>query len=151
MIRGLTDAAQHLGSLIPTAETQMRHGSHRYEWWGEMSLNLLVDSTSAESVGTLFWVEDKDFISRKLWKGHLDSLWRNSYALQLCCWQFSVSGKHTVESLKGLGRTKTANPVSNSACCTSIGKLRCLLGKLSHSNRDDSHKEWIKGQALYFH
>lgn len=45
---------------------------------------------------------------------------------------------------KGLGRMKTANPVSNSACCTSIGKLRCLLGKLSHSNRDDSHKEWIK-------
>lgn len=51
---------------------------------------------------------------------------------------------------KGLGRTKTANPVSNSACCTSIGKLRCLLGQLSHSNRDDSHKEGIKGQVKHY-
>lgn len=67
------------------------------------------------------------------------------------CWAVdsSVSGKRTVKR-KGLRRTKTANPVSNSACCTSIGKLRCLLGKLSQSNRDDSHKEWIKGQVKHY-
>lgn len=66
-----------------------------------------------------------------------------------CAVDSSVSGMHMVKR-KGLGRTKTANPVSNSACCTSIGKLRCLLGKLSHSNREDSPKEWIKGQVKLY-
>lgn len=36
--------------------------------------------------------------------------------------------------------------MSNSVCYTNIGKLRCLLEKLGHSNQGDSYIEWIKGQ-----